>query len=130
MTRSTPPRSQASTRTVVAARICLGLLAIYGLVRVVDTEARWAAGRIPGDVIEHALIVYALLIGLLAGFPRLPARVAVPALLALGAGVELLQAIPGVPGGFQARDLLADVLGVLLALAPFLAGRQRAATAE
>lgn len=110
----------------LAARLGLGLLAVYGAARVFDTEARWATGSAPGDTIEHALIVYALLTCLLAGFPRLPVGMAVLALLALGAGVEMLQAIPGVPGGFQARDLLADILGVLLALAPFFAGRVRA----
>ncbi len=76
-------------------------------------------------MIEHALVVYALLTGLLAGFPRLPIRLAAPALMALGVCVEVFQALPGVPGGFQARDLLADLIGVVLAVLPLLAGRVR-----
>lgn len=112
-----------SARGRLPAQIALGLLVLYGVVRVFDTEARWAAGRLPGDTVEHALFVYALLTCALAAFPRLPPFVAGGAMLALGLGVELLQAVPGVPGGFQVRDLVADVVGVLLATAPLMVAR-------
>lgn len=113
-------------RERLAARASLGVLAIYGAVRVIDPVARWAAGRVPGDAVEHALLVWALLTCALAAFPRLTPLAAGGAMLTAGVGVELLQAVPGAPGGFQARDLVADVTGVLLATAPFLVATARA----
>lgn len=112
----------------LAARAALAVLALYGAVRVVDTEARWASGRVPGDVVEHALLVWALLTCAIAAFPRLSPLVAGAAMLGLGLGVELLQAVPGVPGGFQARDLMADFAGVVVAVLPMLVASARRPT--
>lgn len=114
----------------LAARAALGGLAIYGAIRVVDTEARWAAGQVPGDAVEHALLVWALLTCALAALPRLSPLVAGGAMLAAGLGVELLQVVPGVPGGFQLADLGADLAGVLLATIPLLVAHSRAANAR
>lgn len=110
----------------LVARCALGLLVVYGAIRVIDTQARWASGRVPGDSVEHALVVYALLTCGLAAFPRLSPLVAAGGMLALGLGVELVQSIPGVPGGWQLRDLAADLVGVLLAILPMLVVRRAA----
>jgi hypothetical protein len=106
-----------------AAKAAFGALLLYGALRVVDPEARWAEARVPGDVVEHALLVYALLTCALAAFPRLSLTVGASAMLLLGLSVEVAQALPGVPGGFQLRDLTSDLVGVLLAAVPFLLGR-------
>lgn len=108
---------------VHGARALLVGLLIYGVARVVDPEQRWAAGQVGADRIEHALLVYALLTSALAAFPRLSVRLAAGVMLGAGAAVELLQGVPGFPGNPQLGDMVADILGVVLAATAFLAGR-------
>lgn len=107
------------------ARLMLALLAGYGVARILDPEARWGTALVRGDRIEHALLVYGLVTALLAAFQRLPLWGAASLMLAAGVGVEVLQALPGVPGAFQVGDLLADVVGIVLATIPFLVGSAR-----
>jgi VanZ family protein len=117
-------------RVIWSARVILVGLVAYGALRVADLEERWAAARVRGDRLEHALLVYALTVCLLAAFPRLKVRVVVGGMLALGLGLELVQALPFVTGAAQVGDVAADVVGVLLAALPFLAGRARTARAD
>jgi hypothetical protein len=114
-------------RVVLAGRAALGLAVLYAVARVLDPEARWAAGVLPADRVEHALTVFVLLLAALCAFPRLRLRVAVAAMLVVGVAVEAVQALPGAPGGFQLADLGADLAGVLLAAGAFAAGRTRRA---
>ena len=115
-----------SVRRVLVARISLLMLVVYGVARVIDPQARWAAGEMRGDQIEHALLVYGLTLALLMSFRRLSLPVVCGGMLGLGLAVEVVQSLPGVPGGFQASDLMADLAGVLLASLPFVIGRARA----
>lgn len=114
---------------LIPARVGLALVALYALLRVIDPEARWAAGVVRADRVEHAVVVYAMVTLALAAFPRLRAMIPVLGMLAVGVGVELLQGLPGAPGDPQVGDLVADAVGVFAAVLPFTVGRWRGTTA-
>jgi hypothetical protein len=105
--------------------VLLGLVAVYALARLLDPQQRWAALPVPGDRVEHALVVYLLMTLIPAAFPRVRLWVPAVALIGLGVGVELIQELPGVVGRAQLGDVAADVAGVLLGLFPMWMARHR-----
>jgi hypothetical protein len=109
----------------LAARLVLAVVALFAAARIIDPEARWAAESLRGDRIEHALIVYLLLVCSLRAFPTLSAWWLAAGLVLLGAAVEAAQALPGVPGDLQTGDFMADLAGIALACLPLWARRRR-----
>lgn len=104
-------------RAVLALGMLVALL-LYALFRVLDPEARWAGSPLRADSLEHGLVAYGLSLLPVAAFR--PRRAWAPAAVIVGLGVlvEGLQGLGLLPGAAQARDILADLVGAGLALAP------------
>lgn len=96
----------------ILARTALGLVVAFAVARVLDPYQRWAALPVPGDMVEHAAVVFLLSLVPLAAFPRLKPWTPGAVMLAVGAGLEALQALPFFIGDFQLRDIVADAVGV------------------
>jgi len=107
------------------SRIALALVAVYALARLADPEQRWAALVMGGDRVEHGIVVYLVTLLSLAAFPKVRLWTPALALIAVGVVVELIQALPGVVGGFQAGDIAADVGGAVAATFPAWLLRER-----
>ena len=112
------------------SRIALALVAVYALTRLADPEQRWAAMVLGGDRVEHGIVVYLVTLLSLAAFPKVRLWTPALTLMAVGVAVELLQALPGVVGGFQAGDIAADVGGAVAATLPVWLLRARTPRSE
>ncbi|WP_203290872.1 VanZ family protein [Maricaulis parjimensis] len=96
------------------------LLLVVALVVITDlalqpaseVTTRWLGT----DKIEHMAAFVALTILIAVGFPRLPRWLGGLALLAYGIGIELAQAEMGQGRHASLADIIADALGILLAL--------------
>ncbi len=109
------------------ARSLLALVVLYALARLADPHQRWAALPLGGDRVEHAAVAYLLTLFALAAFPRLKLWTPALALTAFGVLVEGVQALPGVVGGPQPGDVVANMAGALLATVPVALLRRRGA---
>lgn len=96
----------------ILGRAALGIVVAFAVVRVLDPYQRWAALPVPGDMVEHAAVVFLLSLVPLAAFPRLKPWTPGAMMLAVGVGLEALQATPFFIGDFQMRDVVADAVGV------------------
>lgn len=82
-------------------------------------------GLLPWDKAEHFLAFYVLTGLSAAAFPGGRIWIVVAAMLALGAGIEIVQGLPFVHRDADVHDWLADGVGVVFALAPMLLSRWR-----
>lgn len=96
----------------ILGRTALAAVVAFAVARVLDPYQRWAALPVPGDMVEHAAVVFLLSLVPLAAFPRLKPWAPGAAMLAIGVGLEILQATPFFIGDFQMRDIVADAVGV------------------
>lgn len=71
----------------------------------------------PSDKVQHILAFAVLTALAAAGWPRAPLLRIAAGLIAFGAAIELLQAIPGLHRDSQLADLAADAVAVLATLA-------------
>jgi len=78
----------------------------------------------PWDKVEHFFAFYLLTLFALVAHPGLRRRQAFAGMVAYGALIEALQAIPALNRNADPWDLLADVLGIGAALLPTLVGRR------
>jgi hypothetical protein len=78
------------------------------------------------DKAEHFTAFYVLTILAAAAFPRRPLLAIAVALSLLGAGIELVQALPFIARDSDVWDWFADTLAILAALLPLALPRWRA----
>jgi len=107
------------------ARGLLAFVALYAVARLADPEQRWARYRVGGDRVEHAVVVYLLMVLIPAAAPELPLWAPAAGLIGLGVAVEMLQALPWIVGDFQLGDIAADVAGVALGAFALCMARRR-----
>lgn len=100
----------------VFARAALLIVILFAAFRFFDTEARWAEAMVRGDRIEHALVVFLLMVFSAAALPKLSIWKPTVFLLALGTAVEAVQALPQIIGDAQVGDVVSDFVGVGLGL--------------
>jgi hypothetical protein len=110
------------TWTGRAALVLVFGVALYG---ALDPRHDHAARTPPADVVEHVIYGYLLTVLTIVSLPRVSPWLAGGFFLALGAGFELTQVFGLVSGTFQAKDLAANVAGVVAALAPMALMRLR-----
>lgn len=79
----------------------------------------------PWDKAGHFCVFYGLTLLSLAVFPKARVGWLMLVLAACGAVIELIQAIPVVGRDAEWGDLIADVVGIIFAVAPALAWRIR-----
>lgn len=117
----------SSVRRLLAspAFLMLGVVVIYSAVRLADPQQRWASIPVGGDRVEHAVVVYLLVMLGLVAFPRLPIWLPATGMIAFGVMVEAVQALPAVLGDAQAGDVVADAVGALAATLPIWLARRR-----
>jgi hypothetical protein len=106
-------------------RAVLGAVLVFAVLGVIDPAQRLAAVNLRGDRFNHGLLSYAITIGLIASFPRAQAWLLALAVLAIGGALELAQSMGFFAGDGQVGDILADLVGVLMALGPALLGKAR-----
>lgn len=91
---------------------------VFALVMAVLPHPPKLAGMDVGDKVQHMLAFF-VLTGLAgAGWPRLPLMRLALWLAAVGAGIELVQAIPALNRTSDWRDWVADSVAILAALVP------------
>lgn len=86
--------------------------------------------QIAADTLEHGLIALGLVMLAGAALPRTHLLLVGLAVLGLGVSLELLQLTKLVPGGFEVRDILANLIGVALGLLAVGIGEVRAGQAR
>jgi hypothetical protein len=123
MTPWNPPELMTNPRT--PARVALGLVAVYALVRLIDPQQRWAALVMGGDRVEHMIVAYLITSLVLVAWPRVRLWIPAAAYCALGLAVELVQAHPAVIGAAQPGDVAANAAGAVLATLPMWLARFR-----
>ena len=106
------------------AGAALVLTVAFAALRVFDPEVRWSETILRGDRVEHAVIVYLLVVFATACFPRLQLWLTSLVLVVIGAALEGAQALFGF-GEAQLGDFLADVIGISLAFLPLWVGQGR-----
>lgn len=101
------------------------LLAVLGLAAFGATiaHARFPELSLRGDWINHCALSYGITLLVLLSFRNALLGLTGLAVLTLGAGLELAQLQGLSPGQAQWSDLIADLIGATLALAPAAAGR-------
>ena len=111
---------------VNAARALLALSAVVIALGVAQVGVNLEVSSRP-DRLGHALIAFVVTVLLFVSAPATPVWILATAPIVLGAVLELSQATILVPGSVEWGDFVADVLGVLAAVAPLMAGRIRSA---
>lgn len=109
-----------------AARIGLiGVLAVclQGALDPLYDARKWAP---PPDAVMHVIYGYLLTLTCILALPKVRPMLIGGFFLALGVGLEALQAFHIVSGTFQLKDLASNVAGVLAALAPLAITRRKA----
>lgn len=96
----------------VVARGALLIVILFAAFRFFDTEARWAEAMVRGDRIEHALVLFLLMVFIAGAFPRMAIWKPAVFLLALGTAVEAVQALPQIIGDAHVGDVVSDFVGV------------------
>lgn len=112
LTASSDQMFDNSSPRRVVARGALLIIILFAAFRFFDTEARWAEAMVRGDRIEHALVVFLLLVFSAAALPKVVIWKPAVFLLALGVAVEAVQALPQVVGDAQLGDVVSDIIGV------------------
>lgn len=108
-----------------AGRAVLALVlgvAVYG---ALDPHHNAEAAMPTPDVVEHVAFGYLLTVLTIVSLPRVSPWLIGGAYFAAGAGLEIGQVLGLISGTFQPRDLVANVGGVLAALAPMAIARYR-----
>lgn len=82
--------------------------------------------QIAADTLEHGLIALGLVMLAGAALPRAHLVLVGLGVLGLGISLELLQLTRLVPGGFEVRDILANLMGVALGVLAVGIGEVRA----
>jgi hypothetical protein len=82
--------------------------------------------KIAADTLEHGLIALGLVMLASAALPRAHLLLVGLGVLGLGVSLELLQMTKLVPGGFEVRDILANLMGVALGVLAVGIGEVRA----
>ncbi len=111
---------------VWAARTTTLSILLVAALAVMDHEQHLTSVTLPGDWLMHALLSYAITVSLLAAFPRTRALILAAFPLALGVSLEGMQGIGFWAGDAEIGDLVADLAGIAVALAPLLVGARRA----
>ena len=109
--------------TIILGRLLLAATILFAVARVFDPHQRWAAYDLGGDRVEHAIVVYLLVLTSVVAFPRLNVWAPAGALVFIGLSLELLQALPQVVGEAQFGDVVANALGAFAASAAIWCGR-------
>lgn len=78
----------------------------------------------PPDKLLHFLAFFVLTVLAQLAFPLAKMRMLLLGLGALGAGIELIQAIPAIDRDASLTDWLADMAAIVIAIAIFQAGRR------
>lgn len=112
-----------------AARVAL-LTALISLVAIVFERAHDPVRlQIAADTIEHGLIAFGLVTLASVAFPLMHLLLVGFVVLSLGIGLELLQFGQVVPGGFEVRDITANLTGAVLGLLAVGIGETRSTQA-
>ena len=108
-----------------AARAALFFVLAVATAGALDPHHNAARFAPPPDVVEHVAYGFLLTVLTIASFPRANPWLVGAGFVAVGAGFEAMQIVGWVSGTFQAKDLAANVGGVVAALAPIALGRRR-----
>lgn len=112
------------TRAVMwVGRVVLVGVVLVAVLAVSDPEQRLSALHVRGDRLTHGALSYGITVSLVAAFPGARPWALAGAVLAIGGVLEALQLYGLFAGDAQQGDLLADAVGVSLALVPILLGQ-------
>lgn len=100
-----------------AARAAFGL-ALAGVLYAAFAPPSNAPSLVPWDKANHFIAFYVLAVLAAASFPRASPWLLAAALLGVGGGIELVQALPPVGRDGDVGDWIADGVGVAGALMP------------
>jgi hypothetical protein len=100
----------------LAARGVLLIFALWAASLVFEPNHDARRLEVEADSLEHALIAFGLTIMASAALPKVNLLLISAAVLGLGLGLEALQLAQVVPGRFEVRDLVANLVGVGIAL--------------
>jgi len=106
-------------------RLALALVLAVAVYGALDPHHNAQAAMPTPDVVEHIFFGYLLTILTIASLPRLNPWLVGGVYFAAGAGLEIGQILGVISGTFQPRDLIANVAGVIAALAPMALARFR-----
>ncbi|NLR70714.1 hypothetical protein HGI47_07490 [Novosphingobium sp. ERN07] len=100
------------------ARLLFWPALIFALIMAVLPKPPQLPGPDLGDKVQHMLAFFTLTTLAGVGWPRLPLLRAVLWLSLVGAGIEVIQAIPSLYRDSDWRDWIADTVAIMAALVP------------
>lgn len=100
------------------ARLLFWPALVFALVMAVLPKPPKLPGPDLGDKVQHMLAFFTLTTLAGVGWPRLPLLRAVLWLSLVGAGIEVVQAIPSLYRDSDWRDWVADTVAIMAALVP------------
>jgi len=106
------------------ARLAFWPATLFALVMAILPQPPHIAAVDLGDKVQHMLAFFTLTFLAGAGWPRMPLVRAVLWLALLGAGIEVVQAVPALHRDSDWRDWLADSAAIVAALLPVIGFRQ------
>lgn len=107
------------------ARIVLVAVILIAIAGATDPDHDTKRLAIAPDEVEHAALSYCLTLLMIGSFPRTPPLLFPIGVMAVGGGLELIQYLGLLKGGFEITDWLADVVGALAAYLPLALGLRR-----
>ena len=110
----------------LAARVALIMFLLWAVSIIFEPNHHAARLEIASDTLEHGLIALGLVMLASAALPRVQLLLIGLSILAMGAGLELLQYAQFAPGRFEVRDMLANLTGVILGMLAVGIGEVRA----
>lgn len=112
------------------ARLLFWPALIFALVMAVLPKPPQLPGPDLGDKVQHMLAFFTLTALAGIGWPRLPLLRAVLWLSLVGAGIEVVQAIPSLYRDSDWRDWVADTVAIMAALVPVAVFRRMIGRSE
>lgn len=112
------------------ARLLFWPALVFALVMAVLPKPPQLPGPDLGDKVQHMLAFFTLTTLAGVGWPRLPLLRAVLWLSLVGAGIEVVQAIPSLYRDSDWRDWVADTVAIMAALVPVAVFRRMIGRSE
>lgn len=114
----------------MASRLALVMFVLWAITGLLETNHHANRISVASDALEHAVIAFGLVVLSAGALPRASLLVISLGVVAVGVAVEGLQGLAIVPGRFEPSDILADILGVVVAALAVSFGEARTAETQ